>query len=119
MLLDYLVAEGESAATFNYMKAFFVVLGMSLFAVAGCASKPAVQSPNDVLAATRIELSHTIEGEPAVANREPVGTTTVTSAAVPETDDTPLEPMPLPGERMPLSEAPPITEGDLRLDSRY
>jgi hypothetical protein len=95
------------------MKSFAVALGLSLVALAGCASAPKARTPDDAFTAMSRELSHTIDGDA-------VSTTAVTSAVVPAAvADVPLEPMQLPEERMPLSQALSSADDDLHLDSRH
>jgi hypothetical protein len=104
------------------MKVFGCSLGLSLlfFLLGACASAPKARTPDETFAAMARALSHTVDQERGFEPGEAVGTTTVTNAALPTgVVDAPLEPMPLPEDRMPLLEAPPVTDGDPHVSSRF
>jgi hypothetical protein len=91
-----------------------LLVGISLAALAGCAQ---ARTAADVERSMKEELSHAIavEDDTLVAmNTElshAIGTTTVTGALVAGPPMEAADPMPLPGERMPLSVLAPQTWG--------
>lgn len=103
------------------MKSFALALGMSLLALTGCAGGNKVRTADEAFAAMSRELAQTIDGERGTDAREAVGATMVTSAVVPvEPAEATIDPMQLPDERMPVSEAPPgIMDTELMLSSRH